>query len=276
MAVYFSSNLFFLRERKGLSQAKAATGLDLKRSTYANYESGATEPDFATIFKISTFFDVNTDSLLFNDISKGNLTDNLQDNEKQEKGNLKGNPIGNLNDKKEHFQAVIEPETPFNSKKNNVIDLDSKAAAGMAAIINDTDRYKSLPSLLLPWLGPGFHIRIEVTGDSMNPTIKGGDKTIATRVEEVANVREGAIYLLLDKDEGLVCKRLYFVNKNTIELVSDNEMYKPYKRAVTDILAYFRVQEVHTTDLQPAISEIRRELREMRTEFEEIKRLITR
>ncbi len=53
-----------LRTEKGLTQYEIADYLNLKRTTYANYESGTREPDYETLLKISDFFDVSIDYLL--------------------------------------------------------------------------------------------------------------------------------------------------------------------------------------------------------------------
>lgn len=274
MSILLGNNIKYLRKKKAENQSLLASIVNKGHTTIGNWEKNISEPSIEELCLIANYFEISIDDLINIDLSKGKVIAKSSEKENSKKGKLNGKGIGKVNDEKEPILPVLEPEKVEYNGKYNVIDLDSRAAAGMALIINDVDRYKSLPSLFLPWLGPGFHIRVEITGDSMQPTIKGGDKAIATRIEDVSNLREGAIYLLLDKEEGLVCKRLYFANKNTIELVSDNEIHKPYKRPLTDILAYFKVQEIHTTDLQPPMSEIRREVHQLRHEMDEIMRLL--
>ncbi|MCZ2223321.1 MAG: S24 family peptidase, partial [Chitinophagales bacterium] len=125
----------------------------------------------------------------------------------------------------------------------------------------------------MPHLGPGIHIRMKISGDSMHATIKDGDYVIATyQPEPLKTLREGHIYLMIDKDDGVVCKRLYNSAKNTLELESDNDIYKPYYRKITDILALFRVVEVHTTDLRNYYSDTRREINKIWQEIAKLKR----
>lgn len=107
----------------------------------------------------------------------------------------------------------------------------------------------------------------------MHATIKDGDYVIATyQPEPLKTLREGHIYLMIDKDDGVVCKRLYNSAKNTLELESDNDIYKPYYRKITDILALFRVVEVHTTDLRNYYSDTRREINKIWQEIAKLKR----
>lgn len=56
--------LKLLRVQRGLRQIDLAKMLGVDRSTYAKYESGASEPNFETIVALAQFFDVSTDQLL--------------------------------------------------------------------------------------------------------------------------------------------------------------------------------------------------------------------
>ncbi len=52
-----------LREQKGYSQEELAKLLDTKRSNIANWETRG-EPDYATLIKLASFFNVTVDYLL--------------------------------------------------------------------------------------------------------------------------------------------------------------------------------------------------------------------
>jgi hypothetical protein len=65
-------------------------------------------------------------------------------------------------------------------------------------------------------------------------------------------------------------------NETTLELVSDNEIYKPYKRHLKDIVSMFKVREVHSTDLRPYFEDLRKEMREIRTEMADLRVLISK
>ncbi len=53
-----------LREKLGLKQEDVAHAIGVHRTTYTKYERGTSEPDFATLIKIATFFHVSIDYLL--------------------------------------------------------------------------------------------------------------------------------------------------------------------------------------------------------------------
>ena len=60
---YFSKNIRFLRELKGITQ-DAFEQIGIKKGTYSNYENGKTEPNIETLMKISKFLGFDLDSLI--------------------------------------------------------------------------------------------------------------------------------------------------------------------------------------------------------------------
>ncbi len=90
---FFSQNLKFIRNSKGMTQAEIADSTGVKRSAWTNYESGLSVPNLELFKKIANLFDISTDDLLYTDLSKGNLIQKSDVRKNQEKGNLKGNLI---------------------------------------------------------------------------------------------------------------------------------------------------------------------------------------
>ena len=60
----FSTRLKLLRKEKKLTQGKLGDYIGVSYGTIAMWETAKREPDFATISKLATFFDVSTDYLL--------------------------------------------------------------------------------------------------------------------------------------------------------------------------------------------------------------------
>lgn len=54
-----------LRKARNLRQIDIAKELGVDRTTYVKYETGASEPSFEILKKLSVYFDVSTDYLLF-------------------------------------------------------------------------------------------------------------------------------------------------------------------------------------------------------------------
>ncbi|WP_190277400.1 LexA family transcriptional regulator [Taibaiella lutea] len=249
---YFGSNLKFLRKKTVKSQSDIAILVNKRTTAISSWENNLSQPSFEDLFRLSDFFGIDIGLLLANDLSD------------ESSSKSKSNALGN---------AATDSLTEYTY---NVYDFESKAAAGEALFLLDADRMMREPNLYLPHLGPGLHIRVPISGDSMHSTIKDSDKAVATLVTDISDIRQGYIYAILDKQDGLVCKRVYMENEKTLELVSDNEIYKPYKRHLKDIVSMFKVREVHSTDLRPYFEDLRKEMRDIRTEMADIRLLMNK
>lgn len=60
----FGTRLHTLRKERKLRQEDMAKQLGIARTTYAMYEQGKREPDYNTLIKLATFFEVSIDYLL--------------------------------------------------------------------------------------------------------------------------------------------------------------------------------------------------------------------
>ena len=60
----FSKNLKNLRKKRNVTQNELATYLCLSRSTITGYETKSHQPDFATLEKLATYFEVSIDYLI--------------------------------------------------------------------------------------------------------------------------------------------------------------------------------------------------------------------
>ena len=66
--MYFTSNIKFLRKRKGRTQDEVAVSLNLKRSTLSGYENGIAEPDIETLVRLFALYGLSADDVF--DIKK--------------------------------------------------------------------------------------------------------------------------------------------------------------------------------------------------------------
>lgn len=64
MEIMLPERLKNLRKERGLSQKELAEELQLTQRKISYLETGQLEPDLATLWKISNFFEVTTDYLL--------------------------------------------------------------------------------------------------------------------------------------------------------------------------------------------------------------------
>lgn len=266
--IYLAENLRYLRKLKGLTQAEIPAQLNIPRTTWASYEAAQASPQNDVLVRIADFFNVSVDDILRVKLSEGNLIKDENSENTGEIGNLNSNPKGNPN----ALNTVLPQGGQVGQITLNVYDLNSQAAAGMAMLLEDGDRLKTAPNLHLPNLGMGMHIRIPVRGDSMHPTIKDGDKVVATRVSDLSQIRSGNIYIVIDEEEGTLCKRVYPEGDALLELVSDNPTYKPVKIPLSRVSAIFHVQEVHSTDLRNYESQLRADVDDLKGKFIELQR----
>lgn len=65
----FAKNLNFLRNSRNLSQNDLASEIGLTRQTISNYEKGTRQPDLFALTKISNFFHISIDELIFSQSS---------------------------------------------------------------------------------------------------------------------------------------------------------------------------------------------------------------
>ena len=79
MLPLFAKNLVFLREKKGENQSETASALNLSRSTYANYETGANLPKVDIAVKIIGHFGVTFEDLMQTDIQDVYLSEKKSD-----------------------------------------------------------------------------------------------------------------------------------------------------------------------------------------------------
>ena len=87
----------------------------------------------------------------------------------------------------------------------------------------------------LPW----YDFTIEVSGDSMEPTLRSGDTIACEWLPRDAEYKKGKIYVL-DTNEGAVVKRITN-DGNVIHCHSDNPKYKDFIVDVDSILRIARV-----------------------------------
>lgn len=64
IALTLPEQLRFLREYNAVKQKEVATALRIERSTYAYYETGATQPSLSMVMRMALLYDVTTDFLL--------------------------------------------------------------------------------------------------------------------------------------------------------------------------------------------------------------------
>ena len=210
-------NLRFLRSKEGLTQREFAQRLGLKQATLGAYEEGRATPPLNILSDISRIFKVSLDNLINTDISS--LPEKLW--------RISGKP------KREVLAITVDIHN-----KENVELVTQKASAGYLSGFQDPEFVKELPKISMPVLPKNRTYRaFEIQGDSMLP-VQSGSIIFAESVEDISAIKNGKLYVLVTRNDGIVFKRVFNFagQEKKLLLVSDNRLYEPYAVEAADIL----------------------------------------
>lgn len=216
---FLNSNIRYLRRLRGMTQADLAGQIGIKRSLLGAYEEERAEPRIATMQKLSYFFEIPLDTLINQDLSNPGAIASVD----TEGRTLRVLPIVTDSENKEKLTLV--PVT---------------AEAGYADSYADPEYIETLPSFSLPVqeLYPDQSYRLfQIQGESMLP-IPSGSYVICAYVQNWHEVKDGACYVVVTQDRGIVYKRLWsrLEEEGTFLLKSDNPLFEPYTLEATQIL----------------------------------------
>jgi len=227
-----SSNIKFLRKKKGLTQQQFADQIDIKRSLVGAYEEERAEPKYDLLKKIALFFEITVDDFI-NEV----IDEKWAPKPKGNPANLRVLSISVDKDDNENIELV-----------------PVKASAGYMNGYADPEYVAKLPKFNLPMFTNGTYRAFEIKGDSMLP-LPSGSIIIAEYVENWADVKNAETYVVVSKADGVVYKRIgnKFKDQKKLKLVSDNPVYEPYEVSSEDILELWKAKAFISTQLpQPA------------------------
>lgn len=213
-----NKNLKFLRMQGGFTQKQLAEKLGLKQAAVGAYEEERSTPPVNCLTEISKIFGVSLDHLINSDLSR------LPQKEWKSKASARS---------KEVLAITVD-----SNNKENVELVPHKAFAGYTSGFQDTEFIKDLPKMSLPMLPRNkTHRAFEIKGDSMLP-IQPGSIIFGEYVEDVDSIRNGKLYVLVTKQDGIVFKRVFSFadQQGKLLLVSDNRVYEPYAIGTEDIM----------------------------------------
>ncbi|MFD2562820.1 S24 family peptidase [Aquimarina rubra] len=107
----------------------------------------------------------------------------------------------------------------------NVVYVPIKARAGYLDGYGDTEFIETLPSFNMPHLTNGTFRCFEVQGNSMVRTFFDGDLVFGKYVEDLNDIKDGRIYVIVSKNDGIVLKRVInrIEERGKLILKSDNK-----------------------------------------------------
>ena len=107
----------------------------------------------------------------------------------------------------------------------NVIYVPIKARAGYLDGYGDPEYIETLPAFNMPQLNNGTYRCFEVQGNSMVRTFFDGDLVFGKYVEDLRDIKDGRVYVIVSKNDGIVLKRVInrIEERNKLILKSDNK-----------------------------------------------------
>ncbi len=263
---FFSSNIKFLRKRKGRTQDEVAGSLHMKRSTLSGYENEVAQPGIEALVAFSKYYGVSIDTLI-----KVNLQALSEFQIRQlERGHdvyISGSALRVL------------ATTVDNDNQENIELVNEKAKAGYKTGYADPEYIKVLPTFQLPFLSRDRKYRsFQISGDSMHP-IPHGSWVVGEYVQNWNFLKNYHPYIILTLDDGVVFKIIEnkLKSENKFILHSLNPLYDPYEIEVRQVKEIWKFVNYISSELpEPnlprdeladTVLELRRELKSIQTKL---------
>jgi transcriptional regulator with XRE-family HTH domain len=243
--MYFTSNIKFLRKRRGRTQDDVAAALNLKRSTLSGYENGVAQPGIDILVSFSGYFNMSIDTLLKVDMTRLSESQ-LGELERGYDAYVKGSNLRVLT-------------TTVNSENRENIELVAeKAKAGYTTGYADPEYIGELPVFHLPFLSDKRKYRtFQLKGDSMLP-IPDGSWVTGEFLQDWMDIKSGKAYVVFTINDGIVFKILEnnISRDGKLILYSLNPLYEPYEVHINEVKEIWRFVNYISSELpEPVLPE---------------------
>lgn len=261
--MYFTSNIKFLRKRRGRTQDEVAAALNLKRSTLSGYENGVAQPGIEILVSFSGYFSMSVDTLLKVDMTK-----------------LSESQLGEL---ERGYDAYIRGSnlrvlvtTVDNENRENIELVAEKAKAGYTTGYADPEYIGELPVFRLPFLSDRRKYRtFQLKGDSMLP-IPDGSWVTGEFLQDWNEIKSGNAYIVFTINDGIVFKIIEnrLMTDGRLVLYSLNPVYEPYEVSINEVKEIWKFVNYISEELpEPVLPEkqLIRSIASMKDDLEKIK-----
>ncbi|MGB0788271.1 MAG: XRE family transcriptional regulator [Marinirhabdus sp.] len=164
--------------------------------------------------------------------------------------------------------VTVNPE-----KKEAIILVNQKAAAGYPQNIGDPEWYGALPAfhIPLPQYRNATYRGFQVEGDSMLPNIRPNEWVLGKAVPNITEAPDGKIYIVVMRSSVLVKKLQKTPNMpNRVKLISLNPDYPPIPVKMRDVQELWMVNSKLTFGLDgPSENSLLRQLQQSMHELKE-------
>jgi len=260
--MYFTSNIKFLRKRRGRTQDDVAVALNLKRSTLSGYENGVAQPGIEILISFSRYFNMSIDTLLKIDISK--LSDSqLGELERGYDAYVRGSNLRVLT-------TTVDKEN-----KENIELVPEKAKAGYATGYADPEYIGELPRFRLPFLSDKRKYRtFQLKGDSMLP-IPDGSWVTGEFLQDWRDIISGKAYIVFTINDGIVFKVVEnnLTKDGKLVLYSLNPVYEPYEVHINEVKEIWKFVNYISSELPDPVLPEKQLLKSMAVMKDDLERI---
>jgi len=261
--MYFTSNIKFLRKRRGRTQDDVAAALNLKRSTLSGYENGVAQPGIDILVSFSGYFNMSIDTLLKIDMTSLSESQ-LGELERGYDAYIKGSNLRVLT------------TTVDSGNRENIELVTEKAKAGYTTGYADPEYIGELPVFTLPFLSDKRKYRtFQLKGDSMLP-IPDRSWVTGEFLQDWMNIVSGKAYIVFTLNDGIVFKILEnnIRKDGKLVLFSLNPLYEPYEVHINEVKEIWKfVNYISSVLPEPVLPEaqIFQSIAQMKNDLERIK-----
>jgi transcriptional regulator with XRE-family HTH domain len=234
-----------LRKALSLNQQELASFFGVDQSFISKVEKGETWLRLELLEKMRNTHNVNLDWLISGEGDMFRTRAVQEPSGRYDVSRDVRSSVEELRHRLSHPPVEIVYDMDKESDVRMIPMLDSRAAAGYPALYESRTFWDDLPTFPVPvnQARMGTYINIQVSGDSMYPTLQSGDWLFCKYLNDYSEVREGYIHIIVTKD-GVVVKRvLNRLDENgNIFLKSDNPTYRTYAEHASNILQIWYVE----------------------------------
>lgn len=260
MSKQLGLNIKYLRKVRNLTQDQLADKIGVNRAMIGSYEEGRAAPKLQALQILSHYFNTSIDNLVNIDLSTVNESNSEKGNADSSGKNLR--VLTTLVDRDDKELITLVPV---------------KASAGYTKGYSDPDYVETLPKFDLPFTELSrerTYRAFQISGNSMEP-IPSGAYIICEYLQNWNDVKSGKTYVVITIDEGIIYKRLYSSDNDTLLLKSDNPEYNPYTIQLNSISEIWRAlgyisfslpepDELHLGKLAAMVYKMQSELDELK------------
>ncbi|WP_047549162.1 S24 family peptidase [Psychroserpens sp. Hel_I_66] len=163
--------------------------------------------------------------------------------------------------------------------EENVVYVPAKARAGYLNGYGDAEFIETLPAFHMPQLTNGTFRCFEVQGNSMVRTFFDGDMVFGRYVEDFKDIKNGRVYIIISKNDGVVLKRVInrIEEQGKLILKSDNKdgNYPTFTINAEDIMEIWYVK-MFASKQMPEPDDVYDRLHELESQIVNLKQFVSK